>query len=119
MPYEIINKMRGPSTLRLTGVDTTGALALTSFSAKLNTENVANVTITSLKWSVLPATGTLVITRDALVVATLYQNGEWKHNEVPIANTSNGTLTVAITGGGTVQMTLNKQAVYNVQTQDL
>lgn len=119
MPYEIRNKLRGPSTLRLTGVDTTGALALTNFSANVGTENVSTVQITSMKWSVLPATGTVTITRDALVVATLYQNGEWIHNEVPLSNTATGTLTVAIVGGGTIFMTLNKEAVYNVSTQGL
>lgn len=119
MPYEINNKLRGPSTLRLTGVDTTGALALSAFSANVGTENVSSVTITSLQWSVLPATGTVVITRNALVVATLYETGEWRRDEVNISNTSTGTITVAITGGGSAFLTLSKQATYNVETQGL
>ena len=119
MPYEIKNKLRGPSTLRITGVDTTGALALTNFSANVNTENVSSVSITSLEWSLLPATGTLVITRGALVVATLYETGVWKRDEITIANTATGTITVAITGGGTAVLTLSKEAVYNVSTQAL
>ena len=119
MPYEIRNKLRGPSTIRLTGIDTTGALALSAFSANVNTENVNSIQITSMKWSVLPSTGTITITRDALVVATLYQNGEWIHNEVPLSNTATGTLTVAIVGGGTIFMTVNKDATYNVDTQKL
>ncbi len=119
MPYELKNKFRGPSTLRVTGVDTTGALALSAFSANVNTENVNSVSITSIEWSVLPATGTVVITRNALVVATLYETGVWKRDEITISNTATGTITVAITGGGTAVLTLSKDATYNVQTQSL
>lgn len=119
MPYEIKNKLRGPSTLRITGVDSTGALALSAFSANANTENVSSLVVTQVEWSVLPATGTLVITRNALVVATLYETGVWKRDEMTISNTATGSITVAITGGGTAILTLSKEAVYNVQTQSL
>jgi hypothetical protein len=119
MPYELQNKLKGPSVIRVTGVDTTGALALTAFSANQALENVTSLTVNSIKWSVLPATGTVVITRDALVVATLYATGEWVEDEFVLANTATGTLTVQVTGGGTVLVGVSKQATYNVPAMQL
>ena len=121
MPYEIKNKLRAPSTIRITGVTDTGALPLTAFSANQTLENVNSLYVTSIKWSVLPATGTLVITRGGTVVATMYESGDWKHDEFAISNTSAdiGTFQVAITGGGTALMSVNKVATYNVNTLTL
>jgi len=119
MPYEIRNKVRGASTLRVTGIGATPALALSAFSANVGTENVSSVTLTSVQWSVLPATGILTITRDALVVATLYETGKWERDEVVIANTNTGTVTVTIAGGGTALLTFSKAAVYNISTLDI
>lgn len=117
MPYEIINRLRAPSLLRVTG-GTTGALPLSAFSANVNTENVTSLIITSMKWSVDPPSGTAVITRDSLVVATLYGADHWGHDEFAIANTPGGTITVAVTAG-TVLLTLKKDATYNVDTYKL
>jgi hypothetical protein len=119
MPYELQNKLKGPSVIRITGVQTTGALALTAFSANQVIENVTSLTVTSMKWSLLPATGTLVITRDALVLATLYETGNWVEDEFVLANTSTGTITVQITGGGTAVLSVSKQATYNVPAMQL
>ena len=119
MPYEIINKLRGPSTIRVTGVDTTGAQALTAFSANQALENVNSLVITSAKWAVLPATGTVVITRGSLVVATLYASDHWEHNETAIANSRAESITVQVTGGGTAILTVRKDATYNVDTSIL
>jgi len=118
MPYEIINRLRAPSLLRVTGAATTGALALSAFSANVNTENVSSLIVTSIKWAVAP-TGSLIITRDSLVVATLFGEGNWEHNELNIANTAAGTFTAEITIGGTCLIGLRKEAVYNVSTQSL
>lgn len=119
MSYEIVNRLRAPSLLRVTGIDTTGALALSAFSANVNTENVTSLIITSIKWSLIQTTGTLTITRNAVVVATLYGEGDWKHDELNIANTATGTLTVAIAGGGTCLIGIKKDATYNVDTYKL
>jgi len=119
MPYEVVNKLRAPSLIRVTGVDTTGALALTSFSSNTALENVNSLIITSLKWSVLPSNGTVTITRGAVVVATLYGTGDWKHDEINIANGASETITVAVTGGGTALLTVRKTATYNVDTYKL
>lgn len=121
MPYEITNRLRGPSTIRITGVTDTGALALGAFSANQVQENVNSLYVTAVKWSVLPATGTLIITRGGTVVATLYGEGDWKHDELAIANTATnaGTFQVAITGGGTALIAVKKEATYNVETYKL
>lgn len=121
MPYEVKNRLRAPSTIRVTGVDTTGALALTAFSANQAIENVNSVYVTSLRWSVLPATGTVVITRGATVIATLYETGDWKHDELSLSNTSLDvqSLTVQVTGGGTAMLTVNKTATYNTEVYKL
>jgi hypothetical protein len=119
MSYELKNTLKGPSTIRITGVDTTGALALTAFSANQALENVNSLVITSMKYSLLQTTGTLTITRGSVVVATLYGTGEWKHDEHAIANTANGTITVALAGGGTGMLTIRKDATYNVPAMQL
>jgi hypothetical protein len=121
MPYEISNKLRGPSIIRLTGADTTGALPLTAFSANQAIENVNRLIITSVKFALKPDTtsGTLTILRDAVTIATLYGTGDWKHDEHGIANTSTGTLTMTIAGGGTAMLTARKEATYNVDTEKL
>jgi len=118
MPYEIKNKLRGPSTLRV--VDGASPnLTLTSFSANVGTENVSSVTITSVKWSVQPAVGSLSVSRDGVVVLNVAQAGYWQHDEAPIANNLTANVLVTITNGGTAILTFSKQAVYNVETQSL
>lgn len=117
MPYELQNKLRGPSIIRVTGIQTTGALTLTAFSANQVLENVHSLTVNTIKWSLLTATGTLTITRDALVVATFYDTGVWSQDNTVLANTPTGSLTVAIAGGGTAWLEISKHATYNTDTQ--
>ena len=119
MPYEVINKLRGPSTIRVTGAQSTGALALGAFSANQAIENVHSLVVNSIKFALVQTTGTLTITRDALVVATLYGTGDWKHDEHAISNTSTGTITVAIAGGGTALLSVSKHATYNVASDSM
>lgn len=120
MSYELRNKLRGPSTL--TVVDATATLNLSALSANTNTENIISAIITSIKWS-LPQGGVCKITRDAgggpNVVANLAYGDFWQHDDLAIANTPTGNIVVAITGGGTAILSIRKEAVYNVQTQDL
>lgn len=120
MPYEIINRLRAPSLLRLTGAAaTTNALPLTAFSANQAIENVNSLIVTSIKWT-LQSTSSLVITRGAVVVATLYGSGDWKHDELNIANTATGTFTATITtGDGVALIGVRKDATYNVETYKL
>lgn len=120
MPYELQNKLKGPSVIRVTGSGgTTGALALTAFSANQAIENVHSLTVNSIKWAVEPSTGTVTITRDALVVATLYGTGSMTEDEFVLANTATGSLTVAVAVGGTVLLTVSKHATYNVAADQL
>jgi len=132
MSYELVNRIKGPSTLMVVDGSVTInlgdlAVAVANISGviKGNVENVTTAIITSCKWST-PVGGTVKISRDAGGVATgpnlvanLSGTNQWIHNEVPFANTPTGNIAVAITGGGTVYLTIKKEAVYNVQTQSI
>jgi hypothetical protein len=119
MSYELINKLRGFSTLRV--VDGNATIELAALSANSNTENIQSAIITSLKWSVHPTAGNLKITRDsgtgAQTVANVFQTGFWSHDELNISNTASGNITVTLAGGGTTIITIRKDANYNVDTQ--
>lgn len=122
MSYELKNRLRGPSTL--TVIDGTVTLNLSQLSANTNTENVNSAYITTLKWAVQPTIGTLVITRTnvgspANIVANLSQAGDWKHDELAIANSATGNLTVTITGGGMCVIGIKKDCTYNVEVDKL
>lgn len=120
MSYEVVNKLRAPSTIRV--VDGSATVNLGDLSANTNTENVYAAIITSIKWSV-PQGGTVKITRDAgggaNVVANLAYGDYWPHDELNIANTSTGNISIAITGGGTCIVGVRKEATYNVDTRTL
>ena len=118
MPYELINRLRQPSLLRV--VDgATPNLALSAFSANVGTENVSNVMITSVKWSLQPTIGNMTISRDGVVVLNVAQSGFWSHDELNIANNSGANVLVTITGGGTALIACKKTATYNVDTEKL
>jgi hypothetical protein len=118
MPYELTNRLRGPSTLRV--VDgATPNLTLSSFSANVGTENINRVIITSVKWSVQPTAGSLTISRDGVTVLNVAQAGFWSHDELAIANNATANMVVTITNGGTCLIGLKKDATYNVDVQKL
>jgi hypothetical protein len=132
MSYDLVNRFKGPSTLMVIDQNLTLNLSQLSVAvtrggiANANCENVTTAIITSCKWSTASPTGQIKIARDAgglgtgaNVVANLTGQGQWIHNEVPFANTPTGNIQVTITGGGTIYMTIKKEAVYNVQTQDI
>ncbi len=115
MSFEISNKLRGFSTIRVT--DDTVTVNLSDLTANANVETVVGAVITSLKWSVQPTTGSLQISRtangsNAVVVANLFQTGFWSHDELAIANTPNGNITIACATGTTL-LTVRKDATYN------
>jgi hypothetical protein len=120
MPYELINRMKAPSTL--TVIDGNVTLNLSQLSANTNTENVISAIITSMKWS-SPQGAVIKVVRDAgggpNTVANLSYGDFWSHDDLIMANTPRGNIAVTITGGGTIIMTIRKEAAYNVQTQDL
>lgn len=125
MAYEIINKLRGPSTIRVSNTETV-SINLSQLSVTVdgntNVENVTSAALTSLKWSLHPTTGVLEIARQnagspANVVATVYQTGSWKHDEVNIANSATGNIQLTMVGPGSAFLTFSKVAAYNVSTQ--
>lgn len=118
MSYELINRLKQPSMLRV--VDgATPNLALSAFSAKPGTENVSSVVITSVKWSLQPSIGNMTISRDGVVVLNVAQSGFWSHDELNIANNSTANVLVTITGGGTALIACKKNATYNVDIEKL
>jgi hypothetical protein len=123
MPYELFNKLRGPSTIRLADtVDVT--LNLSQLSANVNTENIISAIITTAKWSLNPTTGVLTVSRTnsgspANIVANLYATGSWGHDEVSIANGATGNIRFNQIGPGCSFITISKNASYNVDTSAL
>lgn len=117
MAYEIINKLRAPSTVRV--VDGSATINLSDLSANTNTENVETAIVTSVKWSVHPTNGNLQISRGGVVVMNVFQSGFWSHDELNIANNASSNLTIAITGTGSCIVGVKKTASYNVDTQKL
>jgi hypothetical protein len=122
---EITNRLRGKSVIRLTE---TGAVTinLSQLSANTNTENVFAATISSMRWSLHPSTGVLVVTRQnvgggANVLGTFYGTGHWPGDDHNFAgsNTITGNLTLNMTTAGVVEVVVRKEANYNVETQAL
>jgi hypothetical protein len=125
MSYELLNKLRGPSTIKLVD-STTVSINLSQLSVTVSgntqVENVYSAAITSMKWSLHPTTGSLQISRQnagsaANVVANVFQTGSWKHDEVNIANSATGNIIFTMVGPGSAFITLSKVADYNVSTQ--
>lgn len=120
MPYEVINRLKQPSVIRV--VDGTATVNLGDLSANTNRENVYAAIITSIKWSI-PTGGTLKITRDAgggpNLIANLSYGDYWSHDELNWANTPTGNIQIAIVGGGTCLLGVRKEATYNVDTLTL
>lgn len=125
MPYEITNKLRGPSIIKVVDALARTTINLSQLSANTNTENIVSATITSVKWSLHPTTGQLSIDRQvvgspAVPVMNVFQSGAWGPDQVAFANTATGNLNITVaSGGGTVVLTLSKYANYNVETQGL
>lgn len=124
MSYEVINKLRGPSIIRV--VDSAAvSINLSQLSANVGTENVYSATISSLKWST-NTTGIITVSRQnagspANTIAVLYGSGYWPHDDHNLANSATGNVQVTVSGGATATliMVMRKEANYNVQTQDL
>ena len=125
MSYEIINKIRGSSIIRIvdSGVVSINLSELAAGSP--NTENVYAASISSAYWSTNGA-GAIVVTRQnagspANTVASFYGSGFWPAESPGLANSATGNLTITVSGGavGSLLLVVKKQANYNVDTQDL
>lgn len=127
MPYEIINKLRGPSTIRITNAQALTSINLSQLSANSQTENVYAAVITSVKWSLQPTTGNLIVSRGNLVsnlttsVINTWQSGHWQHDDLAtgLGNTATGNIQITLVTDGCAILTVSKSANYNVSTQSL
>lgn len=124
MAYEIINRLRGTSIIRV--VDSANvSINLSQLSANIGTENVYSAKISSLKWSTNTSSSIQIQRQNAgsppNTIVTLYGTGHWPHDDHNLANSATGNLTIVMTGGAlsTVVLVMKKEADYNVQTQDL
>lgn len=126
---DITNRLRGKSVVRLTE---TGAVTvnLSSLAVAVNgntaVENVYAATISSLRWSLHPSTGVLVVSRQNVggavnTIGTFYGTGYWSSDDHNFAgsNTATGNLTLNMTTAGVVEVVLKKEANYNVSTQGI
>lgn len=129
MPPDITNRLKGTSIIRLTE---TGAVTVNlsqlavSVNGSANTENVYAATISSLRWSLHPTTGVLVVSRQnagspANILGTFYGTGHWPNDDHNFAgsNSATGNITLNMTTAGVAELVIKKQADYNVQTQSI
>jgi hypothetical protein len=125
MAYEIVNKLRAASIIRVVDSGTV-TINLSQLSTNTNTENVYSASISTIRWST-NATGSITVTRQNVggavnTIAVLYGTGYWAHDDFSgNANTATGNVTVTVAGGAVASliMVMRKEAFYNVQTQDL
>jgi hypothetical protein len=123
MSYEIINRLRGTSIIRIVDSGVV-SINLSQLSANVGTENVYQAQISSLRWST-PSTGNVTIARQnagspSNTIAVLSETGYWPHDDFNLANSATGNIQATFLGGtGTLIMVVKKDANYNVQTQDL
>jgi hypothetical protein len=110
MPYEITNSVRSSSIIRVEGAGTTNvslANLSTSAAETVNSANIKRVT-----WS---TNGSISITRNSVPLLTLFGNGEMRLSEYGhvIANNNTQTISIVVTGAGSVVMEVTKEATYS------
>lgn len=110
MAYEITNRKRSSSILRVTGTGTT-SLELANLAVD-GTETVTSASIKKILWT---TTGNIAIKRGGVDVITLYNSGEMHFDELgySIANNSTSNVSVVVTTNGSVVIELAKFATYD------
>jgi len=126
---DITNRLKGTSVIRLfeTGAVTINLSQLAvSVGGNANTENVYAATISSLRWSLHPSTGVLVVSRQNVggavnTLGTFYGTGHWPNDDHNFAgqNTATGNIILNMTTAGVAELVIKKIADYNVQTQSI
>jgi len=112
MAYEIINSVRGPSTIRCVDISSCN-LALTQFRANPTTETVTGLAVKRLVWS---TNGSIEITRDATQLFKLSGSGEIRLDDwaASCSNSATANIGIQIFTGGCIILEVTKSATYNV-----
>ena len=110
MAYELTNRKRSSSILRVTGSGTT-SIELANLAVDA-TETVTEASIKKILWT---TTGNIAIKRDGVDVITLYNSGEMHLDELgySIANNSTGNVSVVVTTNGSAVIEIAKLATYD------
>lgn len=116
MSYQLINKVRGTSTLRCTDPGTY-TINLSDLIANNVLENVVtSAAINELMWS---TSGFIQILRGANVTINLFNSGSWTNDNqilrIAGANNATANLSVVINTAGTVILGITKQITSNVE----
>src|SRR6056300_1619756 len=110
MAYEITNRKRSSSILRVVGASTT-TLELANLAVD-GTETVTEASIKKILWT---TTGNIAIKRGGVDVITLYNSGEMHFDELghSIANNSTSNVSVVVTTNGSAVIEIAKLATYD------
>lgn len=110
MAYELTNRKRSSSILRVVGAGTT-SLDLANLAVD-GTETVTEASIKKILWT---TTGNIAIKRGGVDVITLYNSGEMHLDELgySIANNSTSNVSVVVTTNGSAVIEIAKLATYN------
>jgi len=116
--FETTNRVRGPSTIRFSGVGTANINVQNTFATQgVDKEKVTGFAIQKCAWS---TNGSVMIRSSGQDVLELHSTGQIDFAEdfSPIANTGSAVVgsqffQVTIATGGTVMLQVSKEATYN------
>lgn len=113
MAYEVINRLRGFSTVRAVDAGTY-TVELADLQANSQLETVTSAIITDVSWS---TTGSISIARNTTPILNLSGSHRMSDAEgiLPAAgaNSSTSNVKITIVGGGCIILNLKKQASMN------
>ena len=111
MAYEVTNRLRNSSVIRVDGAGTT-TLVLANLSSNTSIETVTAASIKRVAWS---TNGNITISRGGVNVLTLYGSGDMRLDDYShaIANNSTGNIVITVTTGGCAIVDVSKEATYS------
>mgnify|MGYP003385119723 CR=1 FL=1 len=114
MAYEVINKVKGRSTIRCVDAGTY-TITLNDLRANSNIETVLSASMTDVSWS---TSGYISIVRNSVPQLNLFNSGSMTNVDgiLPNAGANNNTqsLVITINAGGSVIVNMSKLGSYNV-----
>lgn len=117
MSLEIINKIKSCSFIR--AVDPGSyVIALSELRANANIETILAAAINDLAWS---TPGYITVARNGVTVLNLTGSGAWTNENVVLrnagANNKSSNIQITIVTGGTILLSVSKEATLNVDTE--